>query len=68
MNKCTKPKLVKINLRVGKLPETKRIRLRWRVTGAKISKSDYTRKLEAKSDLFQRRMLYKNKCKLRRGD
>ena len=61
--KCTRPKLVKINLRAGKIPSAKKIRLRWRVTGAKISKSDYTRKLEANSDLFQRKMLYKNKCK-----
>lgn len=38
------------------------VKLKYRVTGAKISKSDYTRKLEAKSDLYQRRKIYNVGC------
>lgn len=57
MSKCTKPKLRKGNFGI-----TGRVKIKYRVTGAKLSKSDYSRKLEAKSDLKQRKEMYKNKC------
>lgn len=50
------PIIKKINIPLKNLGVT----LKYRVSGGGISKSDYTRKLEAKSDLFQRKDLLAN--------